>query len=413
MPSDPPVREPQLARVVLDDFEQREAERGAGVGVGGRPHRARGTRAGSALRPEPRSLDPLPGEDQRGRRTVDDRLAERDVHVVRAHAHLHDPAPLDDRRPCRLEVQRRTERHRREEADPPLAQPGGVAVAQLVDHERRSPRRCPRAVHDRPLEPASRAASTDRCSGLRSPPTRANASIAAGATSSPTASVRAGRACRSGAGVARRARTARRAAAPHGGGRGRGDRRPRDVAIVSPPRVTVPVAVQRASPSRGTSRVVSARTCRTSPADNSASSCSHGCSDRKSASPASRRVSSTSWTSWRRSSRSVAGASPRIASSASTVATSPRALSTRARQRKRVGAPTGSCSSTSQADAAPRSPGSGGQAGPGVTACVACTSSWKRAASSGVASSEQTAGHARVQARSSGTPSCAAPVAAR
>ena len=61
----------------------------------------------------------------------------------------------------------------------------------------------------------------------------------------------------------------------------------------------------------------------------------------------------------------------------------------------------------------PLSPGSGGQAGPGVTACVACTSSWKRAASSGVASSEQTAGQARVQARSSGTPSCAAPVAAR
>ena len=58
MPGDAPVGEPQLARVVLDDFEQREPERRPGVGVGRRPHRARGARTSAAVRAEPGALNP-------------------------------------------------------------------------------------------------------------------------------------------------------------------------------------------------------------------------------------------------------------------------------------------------------------------------------------------------------------------
>ena len=288
--------------------------------------------------------------------------------------------------------------------------------------------------------PAIRAASTERCSGLRSPPTRANASIDAGAASSAVASVRAGRGSRSGRAGASRARAAatgwaagaaaggepaagrgeaeragdvapsggaawaREAArdvAPSGGvawageaaragdaGDGEtavraGDEPPRIVAIGTPARSTVPVADQRGPPSCGTSTVVTARTCRRSPAARSASSASQGCAVRKSASPASASVSVRSWTSRRRSAKAVAGASPRIASSASTSASTPRSQVKRARQCRRVGAPTGSSSSTRRASVCPASPARGGHAGPGVTACEAWTSSDIRAASSG------------------------------
>ena len=91
--------------------------------------------------------------------------------------------------------------------------------------------------------PAMRAASTDRCSGLRSPPTRAKASIDVGAESSAVASVFAGRACRSGPGGASRARTAATGSAASSAA----TPAPAIVATISPPAAVSPT--RRAAPS--------------------------------------------------------------------------------------------------------------------------------------------------------------------
>ena len=94
---DAPVGEPQFARVALDDVEQREAERAAGVCIGGCPAaRAARERTGSSA-PSP-TLDPLAREDSAVGAGSTERLAERDVHVPRADPHLHDAAPVDHRR---------------------------------------------------------------------------------------------------------------------------------------------------------------------------------------------------------------------------------------------------------------------------------------------------------------------------
>ena len=153
MPDDAPVGEPQLARVALDDVEQGEAELRARVRVGALPHRARGARARAALGAEPLALDALAREDERGRQRVDDRLAERDVGLPRAHADGDHAPAADDGDARRLEVEHRTERDGREERDAPLAQQRRVAAAERVDDERGRARGGPRTVGDRPREP--------------------------------------------------------------------------------------------------------------------------------------------------------------------------------------------------------------------------------------------------------------------
>ena len=154
VPGHAPVREPQLARVALDDVEQRRSRARARVCASARSHiGTRGARTRAALGAEALALDALAGEDERGRQRVDDRLAERDVGLPRAHADLdHAPAAGDgDAR--RLEVEDRAERDGSEERDPPLAQQRRVAAAQRVDDERRRAGRGPRAVGDRPRQP--------------------------------------------------------------------------------------------------------------------------------------------------------------------------------------------------------------------------------------------------------------------
>ena len=61
---DAAVGQPQLARVALDDVEQREAELRARVRVGPLPDRARGPRPARGRRAEPLALDALAGEDR-------------------------------------------------------------------------------------------------------------------------------------------------------------------------------------------------------------------------------------------------------------------------------------------------------------------------------------------------------------
>ena len=270
------------------------------------------------------------------------------------------PTPADHGDARGLEVEDRAERDGREERHPPVAEQRRVAAAERVDDERRRARGGPGTVRDRPRRapPCARRARTGaagcgRRRRARRPPS------SCGAASSAVASVRAGRGSRSGPVVASRARAdATGLLADEGAAAGRGrpsdGDAPRIVAIVSPARSIVPVADQRGSPSCGTSTVVSARTRRTSPVASSAVRVSQGWAARKSASPGSASVSVRSWRSRRRSANAVAGASPRMASSASTSATTPRAEVSRAWQRSRVGAPAGSSSSTSRAVGLPR-----------------------------------------------------------
>ena len=323
MAGDAPVREPQLARVALDDVEQVEPERGARVRGGALPVGTRGARARAPFGAEALALDALAGEDERGRERVEDRLAQRDVGLPRAHAHADHAPAAGDGDPRRLEVQDRAERDGREERHPPLAQERRVAAAQRVDDERGRAGRGPRAVGDRPRQPrhprrqdgamervAIAADARERLHRRRAPSPRRWRGCGRGARGAP------GRPGASSASAAATglSRPAELPASARGSSRSG-----------SPSRSIVPVADQRGSPPCGTSIVVSARTCRTSPAASSDVSCSQGWAARKSASPGSASVSSRSWRSRRRRANAVAGASPRIASSASTSAIAPRA----------------------------------------------------------------------------------------
>ena len=249
--------------------------------------------------------------------------------------------PADDADPRGLEVEQRAERHRREERHAPVAQQRGIAAAERVDDERARPRGRPRAVHDRPREPRHPrrehramqrvAIPTDarerlhrrgrrvlglgeRLRGPRVPlgaageqreaPRRDGRGEPRAATGSRP-SVAAG-------GVARRG----------GVGRARGRRSRRSARRRARP---CRVAVQRGCAAvrdvdgrlRAHVQDVAGRRARSVRR-------SHGCAARKSASPGSASVSVRSWRSRRRSAKAVAGASPRIASSASTSASVPR-----------------------------------------------------------------------------------------
>ena len=394
MAGDRPVGEPQLARVVLDDFEQREAEPRAGVRVGALPHGRAARERARPSAPRPRRWIPCPGKRSAVGGRVDHGLAERDVHPARPHAHLHDTrrppvtatrvASRSSGAPSATGARKLTRHSRRRVASPSQSASTTNADARAAVH-------APCTIGRR--SPAIRAARTERCSGLRSPPTRANASIDAGATSS---------AARAPPPAARGAR----ARAPQESEHGRGDVRGGVSGAISPD-LRVPARVDRARSRSSAARRRAARRASSRPARAATSpaaparTASHGCAARKSASPASaasarrRGVVAAQLELRRGRRRRGSRARPR------------RRRPRRARSRRGRGSAAASArrpggSSTSQADAAPdlarqRRPGR-----PGVTAWVACTSSWKRAASSGVASSEQTAGQASVQARSSG-----------
>ena len=436
MPRHAPIREPQLARVALDDVEQVEPERGARMRGGALPHGARGARARAALR----RRGPGAGCPGRGRRSAvgsGSRIASpsaTSVSPARTRTPITRRPPATAIRvasksriaPSATGARNETRHSRRSVASPPHSASTTNADARAAVH-------APWAIGRD--SPAIRAARTERWSGLRSPPTRANASIEVGAESSAVARVRAGRAWRSGPAGASRASAAatglrgrgvrgrrrraaagrraadaapaatrRRAAAAaarrrrRGGGRrrGRGERArrraarrrrgvaPRIVAISSPSRSIVPVADQRGSPPCGTSIVVSARTCRTSPAASSDAELQPGLGGEEvgvaglgqrelevveiAAAQGERgrgRVAED-----RELGLDVGDRSARAAHAGrGSAAASARRRDPRAR---RAGA-----------YVSPASPGRGGQAGPGVTACEAWTSSDSRAASSG------------------------------
>ena len=148
--------------------------------------------------------------------------------------------------------------------------------------------------------------------------------------------------------------------------------------------------------SRGTANVVSARTCRTSPETSGALSCSHGCSARKSASPlGARSVPRRGGRGGaRRRGRGRVAEDRELGLDRGDEA--PRALDAGA-----AAEPRGRADRVVQLDEPGRRvTGLARQGRPGRAGfhpCVAWTSSWKRAANSGVASSEQTAGQANVQ----------------
>ena len=404
-----PVGEPQLGRVALDDVEQREPEPRPRVRVGAGPDLARGARARAPLGAEAAPLHALAAEDEHRRRGRDVRLAERGELAVGEHGHLDDLEAVLQRDARRVQLERRAERDRRYELDPPAPARAGVAVADGVDDERRRAGRRPGAVHDGSLqaaEPRGEHAAVQRVVVAGDARERVHAWR--------RVVVRLGeRHAR-----ARQARR-RRAGQPRHGGAERmllaSVRRGACQSIstgASPSRRSVPSARHVAAPERGSSVVQRTFSASRSPGAGRTPP-SHGCSASQLASAADAGVSSTSWASlrWRR--RSVTAAAPRIANVASTRASAPRSLRNSALQVIRVAAPPGSSSVSMRACACPRSPARGGHAAAVSTACPAWTSCPSRAASGALDSSPASAGQASASARSTGVPSCAAPVAAR
>ena len=403
------VGEPQLARVALDDLEQREAEPLAGVRVGALPHGAGGARAPAAVGAQPGPLDALAGE-QRARSAAGRRPPRR------APRRSPPRAPAPGRRGARRRRRRAWPRSRAARR----ARPGrGTSRASRAAASRR--RR--RARRRRTPTPARRSTRRGR-SAAGAPPSAPRApSGAAGcdrrrrARTPPSTRARRPRPRRASAPAAGAARAAggARSASAAATGCPPSTSPPAISPIGSPPRSTMPVAAHRGGPPCGTSTVVSARTRSTSPAASGARQAQPGLGGEE--------VGVAGLGERERRGRggrgggarnAVAGASPRIASSASTSASVPRVgrqpgvaaqPGRRARgvaeldePRVRVAGLAG------RAAATPRPAGRRATRGRARAAA-------RRAP--GTASSAVSAGQASVSATSSGTPSCAAPVAAR
>ena len=105
--------------------------------------------------PEAAPLHALAAEGEHGRAAA--RRAPRRSRASSPSAstrHLDDLQAVLQRDAGRLQLERGAERDRRDEGDPPAAQRGRVARADVVDDERRGARRGPGAVHDRPRQAA-------------------------------------------------------------------------------------------------------------------------------------------------------------------------------------------------------------------------------------------------------------------
>ena len=351
------------------------------VRVGALPDLARGARARAPVGAEPAALHALAAEHEHGPRRRDERLAGRRELAVGEHGHLDDLEAVLQRDARRPQLERPRRARRGDEARSASAaarRRRPSQTASTTNAEARAAVQAPCTIGR--ARPPRRAASTQRCSGLWSPPMRANASMLGGALSCASASGTRGRGCRAGAAGARRA--------DRGADRMRGvaplaARRPsRSPPGASPSRSSVPARAATSRRPRAARRSCSrpARAAR-SPAGERRSARSHGCAASHSRLGRGRRARAR-----RRAprggsaARSVTGAAPSIMKSASTVASTPRSPRSTARHVIRVGAPSGSSSATTRASTRPRSPAAAATPGPRLTAWPAWTSCASRAA---------------------------------
>ena len=392
VPLDAAVGQPQLARVAFDDVDQGEPELRAGV-ASAQSHTARAALdRDRPSAPSPWRWMPWPGKTSAvgGGATIASPSATsvsptltRTCTTRRPSTHRHARG---------LEVEQRAELHRREERHPPVAQQRRVAAAERVDDERPGPRRGPRAVHDRPPQPRHPrgqhravqrvAVAADAGERLH----RRGRRILGGGEDArrPRAPLRRRRGASAAVSGCRRRIRRRAALRLPPGALDRAARAPARLAGARnlEPRLRVQhvaggdVGEPRRERFRGRDLDV---------VEIAAAGARTRSPGRRRGSPA-RPRRRRSCRAARSGGRGSAGGSAR-----------------------RPGRP----ARPAARDACPRSPGRGGHASPGLTACDACTSSGSRAASAGTASRPVSAGHASVSARSTGTPSCAAPVAAR